>query len=173
MWGFKFRPGIVGAVAMMCLASPAVGAKDGPSAGKYDDPHFCSGWLAQHGDSSLSPAALRRCVVAIASTYIDAEENSIPVDQQLVADDISRHMIGKEPDFRSGNGRKIIADMSHDVIAAIKNRRWTVDGNQAWILYDGYLKTDPSKPGFFVAERLTIEKGLIKEILVAAIARPQ
>ena len=153
-------------------AVPVLG-QGGSNTGRYDDPHFCSTQLAGLGAALLSPADHRRCVIAIASTYIDAEENSIAPEQQLFADDISRHLIGKDPDFRAGNAQKIVAESSHSVIGAIKNRRWTVDGDQAWILYDGYLKSDPSKPGFYVAERLTIEKGLIKEILVAAVARPQ
>ena len=140
---------------------------------QYDDPQICSRLLASGEGASLPIAAHRSCVIAIAGTYIDAEENSIPPQRQLLADDVSRHMIGKQPDFQPGNARKIVEDNSHAVIGAIKNRRWAVDGDQAWILYDGYLKSDPSKPGFNVAERLTIEHGMIKEILVAAVARPQ
>jgi hypothetical protein len=110
-------------------------------------------------------------VLAIATTYIDVEENSLSAEKQLVADDVSRHRMGTAPDHKPGNRAKLIADMSHSVIAAIKNRQWTVEGNQAWILYDGYLKTDPENPGFYVSERITVENGLIKEILVTGVAR--
>ena len=30
--------------------------------------------------------------------------------------------------------------------------------------------SDPTKPQFFVAERITVEKGLIKEIMVAGVS---
>lgn len=161
------RPALLAGIA---AAAPTFG--QAPTS-RYDDPQTCSRLLASGEGASLPTAAHRLCVIAIASTYIDAEENSIPPERQLLADDVSRHMVGKQADFKAGNARKIIADNSHAVIGAIKNRQWVVDGNQAWILYDGYLKSDPSKPGFNVAERLTIEHGLIKEILVAAVARPQ
>ncbi len=62
---------------------------------------------------------------------------------------------------------------THGVIAAIRNRRWTVEGDTAWILYDGYLKKDPDKIGFYVAERITLQKGLVHEILVADITVPK
>jgi hypothetical protein len=119
----------------------------------------------------LAPDAHKACVLAIATTYIDVEENSLSAEKQLVADDVSRHRMGTAPDHKPGNRAKLIADMSHSVIAAIKNRQWTVEGNQAWILYDGYLKTDPENPGFYVSERITVENGLIKEILVTGVAR--
>jgi hypothetical protein len=66
-----------------------------------------------------------------------------------------------------------MAEDSHKVISAIRNRRWTVEGDTAWILYDGYLKKDPDKIGFYVAERITLENGLIHEILVADITLPK
>ena len=117
--------------------------------------------------AALSP------VIAVASTYIDAEENSLPPEKQLFADDVSRHHIGTPPNFASGNRAKLMAEDSHKVISAIRNRRWTVEGDTAWILYDGYLKTAPDKIGFYVAERITLEKGLIHEILVADITIPK
>ena len=85
---------------------------------------------------------------------------------------MSRHPLGTDPDFKPGARDKIFNNSSPgtSVIGAIKNRRWTVEGNNAWIQYDGYLKTDPAKPQFFVAERITVEKGLIKEVMIGGVA---
>ena len=136
---------------------------------RFDDGRFCSRWLAEHDGKPQIAEDHRRCVIAVASTYIAAEENSAPPETQLVADDVARHRIGTQPLFAAGNRAKLMAENSHEVIGAIRNRRWAVDGFDAWILYDGYLKTDPSRPAFYVAERFWIVHGLIKEILVADI----
>jgi hypothetical protein len=136
-------------------------------------PIACSIWLASHPASATQSQHRRTCVVAVASSYIDAEENSQPSSHQLLTDDVSRHRIGTPPEFQPGNRNRLMADNRHDVIAAIRNRRWTVEGDEAWILYDGYLKKDPDKIGFYVAERITLQKGLIREILVADITLPK
>jgi len=136
-------------------------------------PAVCSKYLADHPASAAQSTYRRTCVVAVASTYIDAEENSQPPESQLLADDVSRHRIGGPPSFQPGNKAKLLVENSHEVIAAIRNRRWTVEGDEAWILYDGYLKKDPDKIGFYVAERITLDKGLIREILVADITLPK
>jgi hypothetical protein len=133
----------------------------------------CSAFLAAHPATMPQSDQRRACVVAVAGTYIDVEENSLAPERQLLADDVSRHRIGTSPDFAPGNRARLIADNRHDVIAAIRNRRWTVEGDEAWILYDGYLKKDPDKIGFYVAERITLAKGLIREILVADITLPK
>lgn len=135
----------------------------------YSDALYCSHHFAKHGDVSLPPEAQRECVIAIASTYVNGEENTTPMADMLLADDISRHGLGTLPDHQPGAAAKMKSSTGTSVIAAIKNRHWSVDGNQAWIVYDGYLKNDPSKPSFYVAERFTIEKGLIKEILLAPV----
>jgi hypothetical protein len=121
--------------------------------------------------AKLAPAAHRACVIAISTTYIDAEENTLAWEKCLLADDVSRHSLGTPPDYKPGNAAKIHTPDSKSVIAAIKNRRWVADGNQAWIEYDGYLKADPSKIGFYVVERFAIENGLIKEIMVGGVLR--
>jgi hypothetical protein len=136
-----------------------------------EDAAGCSRWLMRHKQDETG--IHRRCVIAVASTYIDAEENSLPPEKQLLADDVSRHRIGTPPSFAPGNRARLIAENSHAVIAAIRNRRWTVDGNEAWVLYDGYLKTNPDRIGFYVAERITLKDGLIREILVADITLPK
>jgi hypothetical protein len=144
-----------------------------PAYTRYDDPVFCSGWLRTHPGEPASSDRRKHCVIAVATTYIDAEENSLPPEKQLFADDVSRHHIGTPPDFMPGNRARLMAEDSHKVISAIRNRRWTVEGDVAWILYDGYLKKDPDKIGFYVAERITLEKGQIHEILVADITLPK
>jgi hypothetical protein len=146
---------LIAAAFAGCASTAALGADV-----NYDDPAQCSTFLAAHQDSALTPSDHRRCVLAIATTYIEG--------------DVSRHLLGTPCINAAGNRAKIVAAQPRSfVIAAIRNRRWTIDGNQAWILYDGYLKSDPSKPQFDVAERITVEKGLISEILVAAVAHPR
>jgi hypothetical protein len=162
----------------LCLAgilsgSSATAAMPHSDLGRYDDAGFCSKWLRSHPEEPLSSDRRRHCVIAVATTYIDAEENSLAPEKQLFADDVSRHRIGTSRNFAPGNRAKLFAEDSHKVISAIRNRRWTVEGDTAWILYDGYLKTNPDKIGFYVAERITLEKGLIHEILVADITVPK
>ena len=158
------------------VAATALLAASGARAatGNYDEAVRCSHVLAGPDAASLTGAARRNCIVAVAATYIDGEENSIPPEKELLAEDVARHLIGT-PRVNASDGRKkIIAAQPYSyVIGAIRNRHWTVDGDDAWILYDGYLKADMSKPGFDVAERITIEKGLVREILVVAVAHPQ
>jgi hypothetical protein len=158
------------AVAMLAPFAVAAGTAQADTP-NFDDAAFCSKYLSTHDDKSLPPAAHRRCVLAIATTYILGEENTIPPEQELLADDIARHLIGTPRVSAPGGRAKIIAAQpASKVIAGIKNRQWTVDGNDAWILYDGYLTSDPNKPQFFVAERITVEKGLIEEIMIAGVS---
>ena len=140
----------------------------------YDEAVHCSQRLAGAEANTLTGEARRRCIIAIATTYIEGEQNSIPPEKELLADDVARHLIGTPRVNAPGGRAKIISvQPASFVIGAIRNRRWTVDGDDAWILYDGYLKSDPSKPGFDVAERITVEKGLIREIMIAAVAHPE
>jgi hypothetical protein len=164
--------------ALLCFAalaftSPVWAAMPRAGHGRYDDAAFCSAWLRDHDREPLQSDRRRHCVIAVATTYIDAEENSLPPEKQLFADDVSRHRIGTGPLFAPGNSARLMAEDSHKVISAIRNRRWTVEGDTAWILYDGYLKAKPDRIGFYVAERITLERGLIKEILVADITVPK
>ena len=134
----------------------------------------CSHALADPDSGKLSADARRKCIVAVATTYIEGEENSIPPEKELLAEDVARHLIGTPRVYAPDGRKKIIAAQPFSyVIGAIRNRHWTVDGDDAWILYDGYLKADMAKPGFDVAERITVEKGLIREILVVAVAHLQ
>jgi hypothetical protein len=95
--------------------------------------------------------------------------------------EVSRHILGTPPNFAPGNAdaiRQRWANGETATIAAIRNRHWTADieANEAFIVYDGFLKPqavppgfDPNKPFFFVAERLSIQDGLIREILIAPV----
>ena len=155
--------------AAILLAIGALSSEDALAAdAPHDEAVSCSNWLRNH-DSAGPLEKRRRCVIAVASTYVDAEENSAPEEEQLVTDDIARHRPDKPANFMPGNRVTFLHQNAHVVISAIKNRQWTVDGNTAWILYDGYLKASPDKPSFYVAERFTLEKGLIREILVAGV----
>lgn len=137
------------------------------AAGAADLPDFktCSKQLAK-GAPKLPAEQHRLCLIAIASTYVDFEQGTRPKDEVLLADDVSRHPLGTPADHQPGAHEKIRASKVMDVIGAIKNRSWHADGDTAWVTYEGYLKADMSKPGFWVAERFTIENGVIKEILL-------
>ena len=160
-------------LCLILACAEAYAAMPHPAYQRYDDPVFCSDWLRTHPGEPTASDRRKHCVIAVATTYIDAEENSLPPEKQLFTDDVSRHHIGTPPSFMPGNRAKLMAEDSHKVISAIRNRRWTVEGDTAWILYDGYLKKDPDKIGFYVAERITLQKGLIREILVADITLPK
>ena len=84
----------------------------------------------------------------------------------LLADDISRHPLGSPPDYQPGAHQKVRGATAQKVITAIRNRQWVVDGNYAWITYDGFRGGD--QPSFWVSERFLIDKGVIKEILIPA-----
>jgi hypothetical protein len=142
---------------------------------KFDDPVFCSNFLQKHGDNSLSIELNERCVLAIATTYIDGEQNSIPPEQILFAPDVSRHRLGTPPDFQPGNAAALVQGYhngSSAVIASITDRHWVVEGPDAWINYTGFLKSCLTVPGFYVGERITVQNGLIHEILIAGVVVP-
>jgi hypothetical protein len=70
-------------VLSLCLigilsGGAARAAAPDPAHRRYDDPVFCSGWLRTHADERASSDRRRHCVIAVATTYIDAEENSLP-----------------------------------------------------------------------------------------------
>ena len=119
-------PGLaaIGMLASFAIAAGTAKAADTPN---YDDSAFCSKYLSTHDDKSLAPAAHRRCVLAIATTYILGEENTIPPEQELLADDVARHLLGTPRVYAPGGRAKIIAAQpASKVIAGIKNRQWTV-----------------------------------------------
>jgi len=140
----------------------------------YADPKQCSRWLADHEGGDDAPVDVHReCMIAVASTYIEAEQNAIPPDDILYAPTVSVGLLGTElRTMTAEENRDRIWNGSTAVIAKIANRRWMVDGEHAFIIYDGYLTTNPDAPGFYVAERFTIRKGLITEILICAVQHP-
>jgi hypothetical protein len=155
---------------LVAVAGPATEAVD-LAHPDPDDARFCTTWLALHGDGSLSAGDHRRCMIAIASTYVDAEENSAANTQVLFDPRVSKHGLGAQPNHQPGNSDEIRTEIGviTRVIRAIENRQWTVDGNTVWIVYDGYLVTSLTKPGFYVAERFTIRDGLIWELTIAPV----
>jgi hypothetical protein len=157
----------VGAAAVI---GPTLGPHTGPP--DHDSAAFCTMWLAEHGDVSLAPAEHRRCMIAIASTYVNAEENSAPNTQVLFDPRVAKHGLGAPETHASGNGDEIRTEIGviTRVIRSIRNRQWTVEGDKVWIVYDGYLVTSVGRPGFAVAERFTIRNGLIWEIMIAPVA---
>jgi hypothetical protein len=177
LWEIMTTPAQNGA-AGAGTPGPPFGADVGPpppsytGAGpNYDNPAFCSNWIGEHGDGALTVAQHRRCMIAIASTYIRAEDNEIPGSQILFDPRVSRYSEGGRPDHQpqNANAIRIQEGTVTAVIRKIDNRHWTVDGDEAWIAYDGYLQASLTKPGFWVAERITIRAGLIWEIMITPV----
>jgi hypothetical protein len=141
---------------------------------RFDDPQFCLRWLTEHADSSVPDPLRRHCIVTIASTYLDGDENSITPDEILFAPTVKIGTLGNAPELHASTDiRENIRSGRTAEILRITNRQWTVDGNVAFVVYDGYLRRDPSTPSFFVAERFTIENGLIAEIFIAGVKSPE
>jgi hypothetical protein len=143
--------------------------------GQWDDAVFCSRWLARHGNNSLPPELNERCVLAIATTYIDGEQNSIPPEDILFAPDVSRHLLGTPANFQPGSAASLVQGYhngSSATILSITERHWVVEGQDAWINYTGFLKCNSAVPGFYVGERITVQRGLIHEILIAGVVVP-
>lgn len=142
---------------------------------KYDNAEACSKMLAVQDGAALKADQRRRCIIAVASTYVDAEEMSLAFEKQITTDDVSRHLTGMPINRKPGNRAEMIRSQiaSSPVILAIRNRKWLVDGNHAWLHYDGFLKAEPDHPKFIVMERITVEAGKITEIFVAGVAEPR
>jgi len=101
--------------------------------------------------------------------------DSIKPEDILFADGVSRHLLGTPPNFQLGNAAALVEGYHHGstaVIDSIKDRHWVVEGNVAWINYTGFLKCNPTTPGFYVGERITVTRGLIHEILIAGVVIP-
>jgi hypothetical protein len=147
-----------------------------PAAPDYDSGPWCSVRLAVRGDASLTPEQHRRCVIAIASTYVNSEENSIPGNQILFDPRFSKRSLGGAAVHHPANSdlnrtqQGTFQGTTGRVIRSIDNRRWVVEGNTAWILYDGWLVVSTTHPGFYVTERFTLRDGLIWDITIAPIA---
>ena len=154
-------------VVAMCMALPsqvlATETSGDQKDSRYDDPKACSKLLAA-GSPSLSADAHKQCMIAIVSAYLAAEQGTLSPDQVPFADDVARHKLGRPAIFAPGNRARVVAALDQSIIGAIKNREWAIEGDQAWVNYDGYLEIDPAPVKFPFTERITIEKGLIKEI---------
>jgi len=161
---------LVAVPIVAALTVAGLGAAHGTStaSSSYDDPYFCSSWIQTYGDSSLTPDDHHRCMLAIAETYINGEENSIPPDKILFDPEVSRYCLGSQPDHEPGNADSYRSQYP-EPIKAITNRQWTVDGDQAFIVYDGFTTASMGTRDFLVSERLTMRNGLIWEILITAI----
>jgi hypothetical protein len=159
--------------------TPVVAVLGPPAAservGNPDDPTWCSDALARSGDRSMTAASHRRCMIAIATTYINGEENSAPGNQILFDPRVSRFSLGGKPTHHTSNSDLLRTQEGtfqgtyNRVIRSIINRHWTVDGNKLWIVYDGMLVTSVTHPQFHVAERFEIRNGLIWEIMIAPV----
>jgi hypothetical protein len=118
----------------------------------------------------LLPTPLhRRCVIAIVSTYlIDGLQNK-DADAILLADTVTRGLVGRPPSVSTAEGiRDGIRNGQEDAVGAVTNIQWTIEGNEAWVIWDGVF-TGQTEPGFFVSERFRLQDGLISEILIGGV----
>jgi hypothetical protein len=127
----------------------------------------CSTALAA-GKPALSAEDHRRCMIAVAESYLDAEQGSAPADQAQLADDVSRHLLGTEPDHQAGNRARLVWEMGQTILGSLKDREWALEGDVVYVIYNAALKTNPAPARFAFSERLTIEKGLIRDIVLLA-----
>jgi hypothetical protein len=138
----------------------------------FDDGHYCS--IAIADGVALTEEAHRRCLIAIATTYLDSEENSAPGWAVLMDPRGVGHSQGQVPRHRMGNGDVVRGRQGvtgpNGVIKDIANRVFAVDGDGVWVRYDGYTQLSVGSPDFYVMERFTIRYGLIWEIMVPPIA---
>lgn len=113
-------------------------------------------------------------MIGVASTYLDGEQNSIAPEEILFAPTLVVGLLGAAAHETTAEARReMIRNGQTSMIEAIKNRQCMVDGSRVFVVYDGYLTSAPDRPGFFVAERFTIEGGLITEILVCGVQHPE
>src|SRR5262249_53246084 len=71
-------PVLLACVVALASARPARAGSD-----QWDDAVFCSDWYAKHPAVTLDLDKQRRCLIAIASTYLDGEEGSIAPEDIL------------------------------------------------------------------------------------------
>jgi len=139
----------------------------------YDNPAYCTLVFGESGEASLTADQKRHCLIAIAATYVDAEGNSVADSLTIFDPRFSKYSLGDSPNHHPGNGDTNRTDQTalSPTIRLIDNKRWTADvtNDQVWITYDGYLPVSTDKPGFYVAERLTIRNGLIWEIMISPV----
>jgi len=137
-----------------------------------DDGQWCARTI---GDGiALDPDQRKQCNTAIASTYINSEQNTAPGWEILVDPMAVNISAGQTPVHRAGGGDVIRGRQGltgpNEVITGITNRDWTWDGDTGWIRYDGFTRGTLDKPDYFVVERFKLRHGLIWELMVPAIA---
>jgi hypothetical protein len=128
----------------------------------------CSKLIAERGHAALDAAANRKCVIAIAETYLDAMERKLPAEKMLVADDVNVHLLSTQGQRRAGNKSALAFEAAHAVVAERRDRVWAVEGNQATVIYRASLMTNPKPVEYDMAELITLEKGLVSDVIIAA-----
>ena len=149
--------------ALLLTTAPAIAADPAPT-----DAAGCSTLIAEKGHAALDPAANRKCVIAIAETYLDAMERKLPAEKMLVADDVNVHLLGTQGKRRAGNKAALATEAAHAIVAERKDRIWAVEGNQAYLIYRASLMTNPKPVQYDMAELITLEKGLVSDVIIAA-----
>ena len=139
-----------------------------------DNAAWCSLVITEQGDEVFaSPDDEKRCLIAIAKTYVDAEGNTTADSLTLFDPRFSKYSLGGPKNHHPGNGDTNRMDQTvlSPTIRLIDNQQWTADPttDQVWIVYDGYLPVSTTEPGFYVAERFTIRDGLIWEIMISPV----
>ena len=157
-----------GTIAAVLCAMGGSSARAQPIPPQYDDPAYCARTLATAAEHPLSDAAHRRCMIAIAGAYLDAEANPALAAKLPIAEDASRHVLGRTATPDAGGRSAVLAGLDQSTVASIENRRWSVEGDVAYVVYDGALRTNPKRTPYAFAERITIEKGMIKDIVLLA-----
>ena len=154
------------AAVMTALAIGTCGSRAQAADPQYDDPAFCSRALGT--SAQLSVDFHRRCMIAIAGAYLDAEANPSLASKVPIAGDAARHLLGRTEAHGAGGRAGILAALDQSYLLSIKNRQWSVEGDVAYVVYDAALRTDPKPTQYAFGERITIEKGMIKDIILLA-----
>ena len=155
-----------GAAAPMS-GTPEPGATHANNSSGTPDAQECSKLLRLASGSPISAATHRRCVQVIANSYLEWSVGKAPAERVPLADDVAAYELGQSPTFKAGNRKLILSNPEYHLVEAIRVQSWNVDGNTAWAVYDGSLKSNPGATAFWVIERFTIKDGLIHEIFAA------
>ncbi|HLG89412.1 MAG TPA: hypothetical protein VKZ79_19710 [Alphaproteobacteria bacterium] len=155
------------AAAAAVVAAFAFGAVSAPAADpRYEDPAYCSQALGM--STPLADGLHRRCMIAIAGAYLDAETNPALAAKLPIAEDATRHLLGRADSHGALGKAGILAALDQSTVASIKNRQWSVEGDVAYVVYDAALRTDPKPTPYSFGERITIDKGMIKDVILLA-----
>lgn len=149
-------------LALLLLGAPPLLAAEAVGDKRWDDAAFCSHTLQEKGDNALPHAQQRRCMIAIIETYVQFEEAKHAGDKVLLAPDVWRNFIGVPIQRKPDGHLQIRNQVVPNIIA--KDRAYVVEGNQAWLTYEGRLQKAPDQTAFWVTQRFTVEKGVIRTI---------